>query len=113
MQPRLVAMTRLAHTHTFLGNFDRAATLLDRAQLEYTKVPPEKDPVFNASLQIERVRVLTYKVENNMAAGRPAEAKALCKQIREAIAEMKKSFSSPMLEAWDQMAKELLENQRP
>jgi len=104
-------MSRLGHTQTRLGNFDQAAALLEQAQTAWAKTPTPNDPIRNANLQIERVRVLTFQMENSLAARKPADAIAPCRAIRAAVAELSKTFTSPQLKDWDQAAKQVLESQ--
>jgi hypothetical protein len=95
------------------------ATAEVQKQLPSLKQPAEQanahemlgDPIRNANLQIERVRVLTFQMENSLAARKPADAIAPCRAIRAAVAELSKTFTSPQLQDWDQAAKQVLESQ--
>ena len=108
----MATLTRLAHAQTRLGHFDQAAALLAQAELAQAEIPRVANPVVNASLRIEGVRILMLKVENSLAAKKPSEAVAPCEAVRAAIAAAQQEFTSPQLEEWDLAAKRTLEQLR-
>lgn len=109
---RWVATTRLAHTQTKLGNFGRANDLLQEADSGLAKIPATLNPMENANLQIERVRVLAYRMENSQAAGDSSRALAHGRELQSRVAELSKSFTSPQLKQWEQAARALAESSR-
>lgn len=106
-------LTRQAHCHVRMKHFDQAAALLDKAEAALNQLKPPSTEMGAIALRLERVRLLSYKVENWVIANKRESALRTCEEIRQQVAESRKTFDSPQLDQWDDLALDVLENRHP